>query len=267
MKKLIMILVYILTNFTPSQAGNCQRMLVEGRRWVYEETWWEEGIGTPQYRRMEHYLTIEGDTLFQEQKCKRIVDVDDMGIRLIGMAYEEKEKVYCYMLTDTVFQQYLAPELNQWELLYDFRTGESQQTETVALWSWLTTDMKIFWKGLTFEKTDTLRVRERDFMRQVWGWPSYPDRDKEYIVESIGCGSGLLPIWSIIDNGNTTKFLACYDGDELVFTADDFNVSSSVDTPHSASSSPLLYYDLTGRRVTNPRQGIYVQDGRKVIRK
>ena len=54
-------------------------------------------------------------------------------------------------------------------------------------------------------------------------------------------------------------------GEVKVLVFDMEEETDGVEVIQNSKSKIQNYFDLSGRRVTNPRQGIYVKNGRKVV--
>lgn len=87
------------------------------------------------------------------------------------------------------------------------------------------------------------------------------DTDNIYWVEGIG--SSTLDFWATEmtrpSRGIVYTFKGCYDGDECIFTAEDFTLPAAaigdISDDAVAADRPEVIYDLQGRRVTAPRPG------------
>ena len=205
------------------QEGRTNKMLKEGRSWVYD---YDNGLmkGTLTYR-------IEGDTLLHAYKRTRIgmtlADSQTGKVVRSGYAGAFLEKLgYLY---------YLAPGNAQEETIYCF--GPNMQRLNFNGYPPIIVDTDdITVNGSTFKRlllinrrTDGSMPREKDSLY--------------YWVEGIGSSKGLLEskAGALADS---IRFVACYDGDDRIFTQDDFMKESGQPSTFGCylDEGPLRYY-------------------------
>ena len=188
-------------------------------------------------------FNIDGDTIVEGRPCFKTKNKE--------YAYESEGKVYWY-------------RKDKWELMFDFslKVGEKfcpdKSMEEVEY--------------LTVSSIDTIQVNGKYYRRYHFAEMLNP---LDGWVEGIGnmvSGPYFYPFMPSF----SYQWFAClsvYDGDECIFTKDDFTKEAYHSEPVginvmdvSNASAPL--YDLYGRRLQGePRKGIYVKGGRKFLRK
>lgn len=88
-------------------------------------------------------------------------------------------------------------------------------------------------------------------------------------VEGVGGATELA--WIVCfsyANLSSLKVLKCWDGDELIFTKEDFNTLSALPSVIADGKDDTIIYNLQGMPVTEPRSGeIYIRSGMKFIHK
>ena len=93
-----------------------------------------------------------------------------------------------------------------------------------------------------------------------WENPSIYDID--YWVEGIGSLKGGIYINNTFRDGARFSLLDCSYNNQYLYERTETNVE---ELTHKPSTDATPYYDLMGRKVTNPTRGIYIKDGRKVV--
>ena len=253
----------MVSNAVMAQTASYIEMLAEGRSWLYEEGYYDKNSEEPNYSTMTHRITVMGDTLIKEKSCKKLYDNDGTSQTLIGLAYEEERRVYMFLLTNGNIQQLMEDHLfHEWTLVYDFNHDVGDVT---AMWG-----LGVYRRGQFFlNSIDTVSTGQRSFCRYIWQSPLMASI-KTCVVEGVGGETGLLPILNIIEDGSRTTFVGCYDGDECIFSAKDFDAPIAQPTGiatvanRRTPSSPV--HDLQGRRLKSPtRHGLYIRDGRKMV--
>ncbi len=243
---------------------HCSRpMFVEGRMWkyVYREAVYNSN-GQESWNNVDYSLSVCGDTLVNSCNCKKIY-CDCRGERqLYGLAYEEDGKAFlCHLNIDEAFYPFVKE--NQWYELYDFNAKAGSKTTLISNYT-------ICGYGIT-----TIRDSEWNYIDAAITIDNGNMVHHRYIVEGIGCDRGLFDFENIIDNGSASEYLGCYEGNECVFSREDFHNMLPVSTailplPQKANwdqpfNEPLLY-DLQGRLMDKPKKGVYIKDGKKHVR-
>ena len=90
-------------------------------------------------------------------------------------------------------------------------------------------------------------------------------------IEGVGSVIyGMKGLYGLSLTGSTPKLLRCEDNGVCIFSADEQeknNQTTSMSSPKSIFQYNNTFFNLQGRPVKNaPQHGIYVKDGRKVIR-
>ena len=185
------------------QRTHPNKMLTQGRRWVYN---YDNGEmqGTLTY-------TIEGDTLLHAYKRAKLYMtlVDSQTKQVVRSGYagalHEKEDNVCF----------LAPDGIEESALYCFfwpETMTKYQLDNML-------NLVVYADNVTVEGDAMRRY-------QLVSWPkdAWMPMDKEslyYWVEGIGSSKGLLGN-KAGDLADKIRFVGCYDGDNCIFTNDDF---------------------------------------------
>ena len=93
----------------------------------------------------------------------------------------------------------------------------------------------------------------------------------DYWIEGIGCLSGPhFPFWWTATSDQVV-LLACYDGDTRIFGTEFYKDVANVTNKSYPSFAEDIsdvrrtIFDLQGRRVSSPKKGVYIRDGRKVV--
>ena len=222
MKKLLSLFILMLLPMVAS-AQTQTSMFCDGRSWKYEHSkpdWQsltEEQILSGDYLNMErvtysYWLRVEGDELFDGRQCKRIVYDGYNGTGLYGYGYEEDGRVMVYaILNEPAFYALFPTE--QWVMLYDFNAAKDSHCDMGAFGS----------RDLIVSVEGTLKVSDTDKRYIGLSNAQHPTWPLLYAVDGIGCPSGLYEFENIIEDGSSSRFVGCYDGDVCIFSAEDFN--------------------------------------------
>lgn len=230
----------------------------EGKTWVYER--YEKPTLNPMnVGRYPMTISVKGDTLIGDWKCKRVYMSANDATELFFCGYEEQGKVYRIDIgSDTP------------RLIYDFTLQPGDATPLLAY--------KDDGYDITMNvsRIDTVEVNGQNFKRfhfvRKGDMVEVEDFLEEKWVEGIGNAKGLftphcLPastpvIYNIefkyCQDGRSSELFSVYD-----FTKDAVALVSSV----AWSTVPDgTVYDLQGRRVLTPqRGGLYIRGGKKII--
>ena len=204
--------------------GQGNKMLTENRRWVYD---YDDGQtkGTFTYY-------IDGDTLLYAYKRAKVymklVDKQTNEVVRSGYAgaFHEKKGILCF----------LAPESREDVNLYDFAWKSEGKKEFDGVWRYAVNNDVIEVNGNTFYRLLMLN----------WGPGEDIPTDKEslyYWVDGIGSMDGLLRDHAG-EQAGSLRFVACYDGETCIFTADDFLRESTqpIKYEQSLRIGKLSYY-------------------------
>lgn len=245
-------------------------MFVEGRSWRYEHlkpSFPDTEGQPPGYSSYEFVLRVEGEDFFDGRQCKKIVCegqhekivCGQYETSLYGYGYEDGDKVMLYALfNDYAF--YAPFPTEQWVTLYDFGVAKDNHCQMGAF---LCNDMIVSDVGTVGIEG----VAHRYWVFRDAGFPTWP---VWYAVEGIGSSYGLFEFDNLITDGSGSRYLGCYDGEELLFSVDDFadltpsdviNINFEVGYKNKSN-----YYDLQGRQLKSlPSKGVYIQNGKKVV--
>ena len=186
---------------------------------------------------------INGTEIVDNRLCYKLYVNNN---RSCGYYYEEDGKVYAW-------------RNGEWEQGFDFSLEEG---ETCPLLS-----------RLKICSVDTICVGG-EYYRRLWYGLS-DDEYRYYWIEGVGSTHD-GPYFSkgpitIPGDLRSWGLMSVYDGETCIFERKDFfqpGISTSVEPVPSASSDtkPVVRYNLQGRRLTQqPRKGVYIQDGRKIV--
>ena len=243
------------------KAKQVPKLLVEGRRWVYRDSWPDDDAlteeqkakGEVSFKAAIHSVSLGDYTGFVISNLfpnRWILDTVENVTDTISLAYEELgEKVVFYNLHKDSFHQKIKTD-SGWSFDFGIAIGGKTDMEAIPSMDYV----KV--------RADTIEVNSRRFAREIWKLGD----DEIPIVEGVGCPTGLL-VFEDTDNGCKTEFLGCYDGDELVFSPEDFYrpaVSAGISmVTLSPSPQDQQLFDLQGRRLAAPpAKGLYIQGGR-----
>jgi hypothetical protein len=242
---------------------NRNSFCIEGKTWNYI-LWYLDNDG-----RHEEFCSyiVRGDTIISDTIYKRVICQKDGIEKTAFMMREEGGKT---------FKRF--PDREE-KMFFDFERNDIGVVYTLG-------EMDYYWMIHTI---DTILVNNRLFRRyscyQV-ETGEFPDSTLTYIeynddcvledfwVEGIGSSSAAIladgmEIPSILP-GYKTKFVSCYEGSECVFTAKDFirpDYTTEIQVPRHHSLQNYQLFDLQGRPFKGmSKHGIYVKEGRKVIR-
>ena len=249
------------------KSNQVPKLLVTGRRWVYKDSWFDHDVATPEQtsgvethnKVAIHSVSFSNNYssvfVYELFPSRWLLDSVEGVTDTIAIAWESvKDGVTLYYLNKDPFHQEIKIDGKTWIFTFDNSIGRGAYSSSV----FPSPDyVKV--------RTDTIEVGSRRFEREIWQLD-----DEEYpIVKGIGCPTGLFA-FDATDNGATTEFLGCYEGDELIFSPDDFYrpaISAGITTatllPPSATDA---LFDLHGRRLAAPpAKGVYIQGGRKRV--
>lgn len=234
MKKSILFLVLCLTQTVYAERGR-HSMLINGRTWNYMSYYFIDGTTTDT---VYHSISIDGPVEFDGKLCYKFANKTSEEAK--NFFFEEGGKVYYYGIDYDTYEY-------AWNEIFNF-------------------DLKAGEKNVM--SVDTICVngeylRRLEFMDDIW-------------VEGIGSlSAGILSNWGrgeVPGSFLGSKVISVYDGDSCIFTAEDFTkpsittVAEPVIILQHNGTSPQSYYDLSGRRITQPTKGIYIRQGRKVVK-
>ncbi|MBQ6210549.1 MAG: hypothetical protein IJK42_12390 [Prevotella sp.] len=230
----------------------------EGKTWVYER--YEKPTLNPMnVGRYPMTISVKGDTLIGDWKCKRVYMSANDATELFFCGYEEQGKVYRIDIGSDIPR-----------LIYDFTLQPGDATPLLA---YKDDDYDI---TMNVSRIDTVDVRGLRFKRfhfvRHGDDVDVEDPFEEKWVEGIGNDNGLFTPYCVpasMPYAFNIEFKYCEDrdGNEL-FSVYDFTKNAVMDvSPVARAIVPDgTVYDLQGRRVQAPqRDGLYVTGGKKFI--
>lgn len=256
MKKLLLMLIAIVIKMASAAQNPIPPTVIEGRIWnivsihpaeppesestpgYYKDIKGRWGIGFP------HTLELRGDTIMVGVPYKKLF-LDDSF--LSGLR-EEDGRIYECLGED-------IPEV----LIFDFnlQPGDIFKDEF--------NDSEMEVKQV---RTVSIDGTNRQCM-DMWAYKEGVDiKDGlvDYWIGGIGCMNGPHdPFWWEAI-GSQPLLLSCYDGDECIFSIEEFNPITNIKTAIMKYSTDNRQesYDLQGRKITTPsKTGMYIQNGKK----
>lgn len=207
-------------------------------------------------------LHISGDSTVQGRTYYKVWRDDPKTSKLHALMRQEDSRVYI-----------LKPEEKDERLLYDL----GMQTGQLFLYDN---------EPLTIVRSDTVNVQGTLFLRYKMKYPMEQENDETPFtwVKGISGPYGTLtdPVLELPTGSYVHTFLhSCYNGDFCIFTADGFDapayhagqadvnaITNGIEKKTASSCPNPIWYDLQGRRITGQplRQGVYIRNGRKVVR-
>ena len=207
-----------------------QDLLTDGKVWNCVQRMYNDQTG--EYDR-PYTIAVVGDTIIGDVKCKRLEKVwnDDTATLFHFAALERDSRVY--LVIDGEQREFLN---------FNLAVGDADGIEgCVTAIDYITVN-DIRTKRLTIERRGHLQY----FVEGIGlsdDWQRYPIVNSYYNV-----------LISVELNGVT------------IFTAEDFNSGTTGirRVAHDTKKQPT--YDLQGRKVAEPRHGIHIMNGRKILK-
>ncbi len=269
--------------FTYCMAGHAQSSQLEYRPFAQDGKTWDIQVGLIEENR--YYIQIDGDTLIDGEVWKKVYNYMDIpGLRnpsYYAAVRDVGKKVYA-----------IARGSDRPRLLYDFDLKEGDTVmcgvEGNAFGCLLDKDEKLdtllgfaFISFLRVERIDTIEARGLkhrrftltllDTFQRPFGTGIGVERkieNKVVWVEGIGSGAGPFCPWLLFPSQHGI-YLECYVNKEYLFDYLDFESSGSAaigSTRYKKHKSGIIH-DVLGRRLmSQPTNGIYIQNGQKRIR-
>lgn len=208
--------LFVLLPVLSEAQTNSRPMFVDGRTWKYV-------LKKPVYEPTEDYQTyqttwkdfayswmVDGDSLVDGKKCKKIYCDSPEGHHLYGLGYEDGRKAsICHLRIDPAFYPFVAE--GEWHEVYDFNASVGSTTSLL--------------NNYAVKSIGTASIENLDwnYIDAVFEIPGENVEMHRYIVEGVGCDRGLFDFENIVNNGSVSKYVGCYDGDECIFTREYFN--------------------------------------------
>ncbi len=229
--------------FSSIQVQAQKQMLVEGKVWNYVYDY--HGIddnGTLFHETIPYKEWIEGDTIIDGKTYfKMHSTATKYPISSLKFWREDTGKVYAY-----------DEDLEQEMLMYDFSLNKDDMADILGN------------NNIKVNKVDTISVCRIERRRIYFDFGLW--------VEGVGSPALLSePLGHLFTDGCISQMVSCYENGECVFTSQDFNATSGINdfraTSGLTNAKNSEFYDLQGRLLaTPPAKGVYIQDGRKVLK-
>lgn len=264
MKSRFVILFTLLINCMTIKAMD--QMLVDGKRWEYRAYHYEDdedGYGNKVTETVSLVdFTLQGDTIIGSRSYYKVYrQAEGDAPSYYSAVREEATTVYTI----------LSGRLEE-EVLIELDTSRFEGTGADD----------VFYNGEpVLEITDSVTVNGRRFCLHRYGSKEWVENSDIIAVEGIGyifngLVMGMRFAWPTC-YCDKMIFKACYENGVCIFTDADFYSLTNyvidgieiIDTNRQSTSEKIgnsgLLYNLQGRAVTNPRRGLYIKDGRKVV--
>lgn len=228
MERLITLLVLLLPLTAKGQDGQ-SRFFADGRSWRYEyivpdyEHMTEEQKlnGNYGWLHESYVLSVVGDTIADGRSCRKIMADGPWGTYLYALGLEDGDKVLLRVLQEE--PAFCAPfSVDKWVTLYDFGAEKGAWCQMQAF---LGGDVTVSGVGHV-----DVADKSRRFLVISKGNEGLTD---SYAVDGIGCPMGLYMFVNIIDNGSASTFKGCYDGEDCIFSCEDFGKLPEIDATDS----------------------------------
>jgi len=246
--KQIAFLVTLMVYYSALAQTISHPIVEDGKMWIYKGS---RLVARPEHQaEWDEIYSLEGDTIIDSRKCLKLYYTSDSFYghydhSYKGAFFEDDGKVYIIAHGST------TPAL-----VYDF----SCEPGTVVKFS-----------GFELRINERKLVKYRDEYLSVIDWTPLEDKTFYHGIWIEGIGSPLdlmnaTPIWYV--GCPYKKLLTCTVNDEVVFDRDEYYKSAQVVTSIAKPSAPLSIrkiFDLQGCELQQaPKQGIYIQNGKKV---
>ena len=246
---LLFLLIVPILGYSRSQTYDnkvpSRPILKEGKQWVYE-----------------HHVRKDGEHLVTRKTYTLTGDTIIGGLSYMKLYSQEEDEapIYQMALREDGFTVYRCMKNN---------TYEERHIEFNPMY-FPETDLEEFIrKEEVTELIDTIEVNSRLFIRHRYSWENnemYP------AVEGIGFLGGIFTMSPAFARSDYLQFVACYEDGECIFTESDFYKQGieaeikTIETKNPRTINPAIF-DLQGRRIQGePKHGVYIRDGKKVMK-
>lgn len=237
MKTYILFISFIissLTAYAEKGSDGYKPMLTDGKMWkVLVDLAGEKGFIT---------YKVDGDTIVDGRTCKRIIISENpYGIETKTIAHEEGGKLYSGSSND-IKSLMIDFGLNKGDAAFYSEDGKPGNTK-VANVDYITVNGEPR-KRITIER---------------------PGNAPVYWVEGIGSN---VDTWVCYGSERpvslSLSFYECYDNGKLIFSASDFNASSSIKGQVADSKQSGTRYTVSGVKLRDTdKAGLYIMNGKK----
>lgn len=250
MKRTAFLLLFGLDVAVYSYSGSYRPFVKEGKTW--ECSYW---TGADDVERKEKY-TIKGDTVINGIPCKKMYrwSAFQFGI------FERDGKVF------TIGS---GRNPNKERLLFDFSLAPGEYIlGSGGYGTFKVTVLRIDTIVNSHNQTFRRMLVRTGPLNDVGDYAEIPSYLDIYWIEGVGSSRGPADSYYWFNGSQPgMRMDACYEDGECVLTSEEINAeSTSVHTVTDYSSRVMPIYDLQGRRLLEqPRRGVYIRDGRKVV--
>ena len=231
--------------YDSDQASN--KMLKDGKQWIYKRQQRTTVGDEPMNIVTKVVFTLDGDTIIDNRRYAKLYRQEEDENPEYWMALrEEGTTIYEYAKDATEEKRHI--EFNP----RFFNETGIEPPFTVAT-----------------EEIDCITVNGRPFIRHT-----YKDDGGASLIAVEGIGyqeRGVLDMNFEYLKSDILSFESCYENSEFIFSAADFYKSGDTTdikaTNHVLRTKNNVLFDLQGRRLnTEPKHGVYIQNGKKVMR-
>lgn len=211
-------------------SSTAQELLTDGKVWNCVQRMYNDQTG--EYDR-PYTITVVGDTIIGDSKCKRLTQVwgDDTATMFHFAALERDSRLY--LVVDEEQREYLN---------FNLAVGDADGIEgCVTAIGYITVN------GI---RTKRLTIERRGYL--------------QYIVEGIG----LSDDWQRypVVNSYYNVLISVELNGVTIFTAEDFSAGTTGIRSIEPATKESPTYDLQGRKVAESRHGIYIKNGRIILK-
>ena len=253
MKRLIFLFIAsLMAHYSALTETISQHIVEEGKVWHYKAS--KPDVSPEYYEEWNDTYSLEGDTIIDSHQCLKLYytsdcPYDSYNHSYHGALFEEGEKVY-----------YIAAGSASPALLYDF-SCEPGTTIQVSNHKLVINERKL--------------VKYRNEYLTVIKWSPIEndivyDDICFYWIEGIGSEIDLMnetPVWW--DGCLWKELVKCKLNGQTIFDYDEYwktsQIVTSINEVFPALQAKSECFDLQGRKVSNPREGIYIKDRKKVL--
>lgn len=235
---LLLLLLSSLCSLSVAQTSAYDPILKPGRKWIGELTWDVKGEKTIKiitYQVEEEEVEIEG------KMCHTLSNDDPLGTT--RLMYEENGRLYYYEQREceSGFVPIYDISLNVGDTvdLYDYSYISSSYVSTVMDHAYIGSEDQIEVKGV---KRRRLGIQYLEYPGKIYELGSWIEGIGSYKIDGLPYFFSLPTMTGVYYP--SFRILECYDGDELVFSTDDYEAYAGVldvKADKTDSSSEVIY--------------------------
>ena len=254
MKKILILAVILLTVIRVTAQENNESLVSECKIWTTRNisTTPPDHGGSTDYceTKLEGAIVVDGISLAQVHERTRFVEEEQFGQWESHDEYigQKGDKIYLYFKsTNTMFPVMdFSLKVGDTFRQYDDSSQKNQIEYVVTAVS----DTILYNSSAPIARK-CIHLRSMHY-EDVW-------------IEGVGSvTTGIYGTYSVGFHGSRTSLMKCVDGNDLLYLSEDF-----ITSVHMVEQSKLtmgIFYDLQGRRINGqPKAGIYIRDGKKVV--